>query len=435
MVCYRESEVKRILLITDLYPPDPGGRSEKMSRHVKYFFKKKVKIDVLCPTTSHAPTRYYLDSDKNNICWRIPPFFYKHLLSLKWQENFMPQTFWGKFLIRSKIIPLGYLRWIFPAYLYTKKLIFKRNIGLIITVSNPITMLLLGVLLKLTHPHLKFVAELRDPVTSCYRSKSDNFLAKIVERLVIKYADLIIEWKDFSSILLKDKYKLTSSYLCIENVGYDPEEWIEYRRTFSLSKDFPIKLIYTGGYYHDIVLWKLIFSAISKLIIKKIPIVLEYFGDWVEEQKMLLSDFPLLSDKVVIHGRVEKKICIKAYENCDALLYLLYPSSENIFKVTSKIYDYIASGKPIIGILPKNSASESILKKYSPYWLISLPSDWDKKFEYFEEELIKKIMFLYEIKRQNKNLKDFINYSIIPELSCEKSETIFVNSCLSLLNR
>ncbi len=434
MVYYRKNKL-RILLITDLYPPDPGGRSEKMLRHVKYFLKRKVNIDILCPATYHAPITYYIDSNKNdNICWRVPSILSKHLLSLKWQENFMPQTSLGKLLFKFKLVPLGYLRWIIPAYLFAKKLILERKIKLIITVSNPVTMLLLGILLKLVYPHIKYVAELRDPVTSYYRSKSSNFLGNIIERILIRYADLIIEWKDFSPILLKDKYKLNKTlYSCIENVGFDPDEWINYQRSFNLSNQLPLRFIYTGGYYGEVQLWELVFSSISKLVEKGIAIYLEYFGDWTNEQQYLLKKFPLLNKKVSIYGRVEKKICINKYEKADALLYLLDPNKENIFKVTSKVYDYIATSKPIIGILPKDSVAETILIKYNPDFIVSLPLSWYNNFEYFKKKLMDKMLFLYKIKKESKDLRTLINYPIISNFSCEKSENMFINTCLRLL--
>ncbi len=434
MVYYRKNQVKKILLITDLYPPDPGGRSEKMSRHVKYFLKKNVNIDVLCPATLYASKSYFLNSNKQSVCWRVSPIFFKYLKSLKWQENFLPQTTLGKFLIKFKIFPCGYLRWIVPAYLFVKRLILERDIGLIITVSNPVPILLLGMLLKSKYRNLKFIAELRDPLTSYYRSKLSNMLCSIMERLLLNYADLIIEWKDFSPILLKDKYKIKeSSYLCIENVGFDPDEWLNYKKKYNLSDKFPLRFVYTGGYYGEIKLWELFFSSMCELIKNDIQVCLDYYGDWVEEQQLLLEKFPLLFDKVIIHGRVKKEVCIKAYENADALLYLLEFNKENIFKITSKVYDYIAASKPVIGIVPKGSAIESVFLKYNPEFIISLPLTWYKDFIDFKKDLIEKFMFLYKIKKEKKDLYDLVNYSIISNFSCERSENVFVNACLKLL--
>jgi len=433
MVYYR-NKIKKILLITDLYPPDPGGRSEKMARHVKYFFKNNVSVDVLCPTTLTVSKNYFLNSNKESICWRVSPFFFKHLKSLKWQENFAPQTHLGKFLVNFKLFPRGYLRWIVPAYLFAKKLILERNIGLIITVSNPVPILLLGIFLKSRYPELKFVAELRDPLTSYYRSKVSNALCSVIEKLLIKHADLIIEWRDFSPVLLKDKYNLKSNYLCIENVGFDPEEWKNYKRNFNFE-DSSLKLIYTGGYYGEIKLWDLVFSVMSELSKNNISVHLDYYGDWVETQRELLKKFPLLSNKVTIHGRVKKEVCIKAYENADALLYLLEPNEENKFKVTSKVYDYIATAKPVVAILPKNSVVEGIFSKYSPELITSLPLNWYNNFISFKKILMEKISYLFKIKKEKKSLENLINYSIIPNFSCEKSESVFVNACLELLKR
>jgi len=375
----------RALLITDLFPPDPGGRSEKMFRHVKYLCKNGIEVDVLCPATLAAPVDYTI-AKTSSRCFRVKPFFWKHLASLKWQEGFAPISAIGRSYLRTKL-PGGYMRWLLPGFLRAQRLIVTRKIKVLIAVSNPLTNQLLGLVLIKAMPHLKLVAELRDPLTGYYRSRHSNYTNLFVEGLLAKYASAIIEWEDFLPNSFSDMHpEAYKKCVRITSVGFDADQYLGYDIDIPYSEE--LKIVYTGGYYGEKALWLFFLTTVSEMIEKGARIRFEYFGDWVAEQEEIRRDLPSPSAKwLVIYGRVSKEACIQASQKGHALLYLLDPNEENMGRVSSKIYDYFASRRPILAIVPQQSLAEKKVSTFSPDFILPMPLGWNGNSAVYQEKL------------------------------------------------
>lgn len=375
----------RVLLITDFFPPDPGGRSEKMYRHIKYLRKKGVDVDVFCPATRTVAEHYPIAGGAG-LCFRVKPLFWTHLSSLKWQEGFSPKSDIGRRYLRVKL-PVGYVRWFLPAFFNARRLIISRKIKVLIAVSNPVTTQFLGLALAKTTPHVKLVAELRDPLVGYYRSRHSDFINLFVERLLSKYAATIIEWGDFSPHPFAAKHsKASQKCVRIANVGFDPDQYGNYNP--DISDGDKLTIVYTGGYYGERGLWHLFLRTISEMVEQGARIRVEYFGDWVAEQEKIRQDLPSHSEKwLVIHGKVSKETCIQASRLGHTLLYLLDTNEENMGRVSSKLYDYFASRRPILAIVPQQSLAEKKISAFSPDFVLPMPLYWNGDYLSYREKL------------------------------------------------
>jgi len=419
------------LIITDLFPPDPGGRSEKMYRHIKYFNRQGINVDVLCPSTTIASASYPIEGFKST-CHRVRPFWAEHLASLKWQENFMAQSVLGTLWLKLKL-PSGYIRWILPAYIKACSLIRRNAITFIVGVSNPIATQLICILLKMSFRKICYVAELRDPVTGYYRSRHSNFVNKIIESCIVRMADCIVEWKDFTQFPVCRKYPfVTSSSIFIDNVGYDPDDYRKFQSIISYNKS--LNIIYTGGYYGEKDLWEILFIAIKKLIEKGLKIKIHYYGDWDKVQDALYKEINKNGSRwLKVYGRVPKNHCITACMKANATLYILDNNNENMKRISSKIYDYFACKRPILAIVPEDSLVETKIKSYDDRFILTIPVGIPINKKTSVIKLMDILENLYETFLEKK-LADGICYDE-SLYSCLEGENIFVKTIINHVTR
>jgi hypothetical protein len=393
--------ILRGLIITDLFPPDPGGRSEKMERHVKYFAKQGIIVDVLCPSTINA---YFSHGMGKNLgaCYRVKPLFMRQLASLKWQESFLPQTSIGEKWVKGKL-PSGYIRWILPAYLKAFSLIKKGKYDFIMGVSNPVSTQIICMLLKKTFKNLIYIAELRDPLVGYFRSTHANITNTLLERRIAKLSDTVVEWKDFTPNPLFQKYpNIFEKSLYIDNVGFDPDEYFGTFREMTYQNS--LNIVYTGGYYGEKELWELFFMAVHNLAGRGVNILVDYYGDWSVEQEL---SYNKLKNKDIVwlkkYGRVPKTKCIDACMAGNAMLYILDANEENLQRIGSKVYDYFACGRPILAIVPERSRVEKKIQEFnnSDDYSLSIPLNISIDRECLSQKLMKKIELLYERFKKN----------------------------------
>ena len=356
----------KVLMITDLFPPDMGGRADKMARHVRYFSKFNLQVTVVCPTTLRQ-SQDIIASDGGGV-FRVSPFLNNIFPSLKWQENYGRRE---KPYFLTRLLPKGYIRWVVPAFFKSMKLIKEEGIERVICVSNPVTMQIIGVLLKLRYPKLRYIAELRDPVIGYYRSRHSEVFNRFILWAIFKFANKVVEWSDFSPYDISSEFPGAKKKYCrIDMVGYDPYDFdvpvaVE-------SKAAVLNIVFTGGYYGEDQEWRIFFNALSGFVATHGYVVeFNYYGHWPDQlQQMVDEAFNHLGGVIKVHGFVSKKECVVKMLEADLLLYLLHDSEENRNRVSSKVYDYIATGIPVISFMPSTSLVKRKLEPLYPEFIV-----------------------------------------------------------------
>lgn len=419
-----------ILLITDQFPSDPSGRSEKMFRHARYTYLNDMNMHVVCPKTLNAPNSDGLFSGSIK-CWRVTPWLWNHLNSLFWHENFRPVNKLGELYARS-FFPGGYLRWFFPAFFFCYRLIKSRGIQVVVTVSNPITMHLIGMALKACMPNIKLVAELRDPIVGYYRSRHNEHLMKIMEICVSRFAAKVIEWADFCPDPITHRISgLEKKYVRIQNVGYDDKDYEGYQETISYGDE--LRLVYTGGYYGEKKLWCMMLEAISSIVEKGEKIRVDYYGVWSKDQETVREKIKDQgSSWLHLHGTVPKRVCVNACQESHAQIFLLKTDDDNKGRISSKIYDYFASQRPIIGLVPKNSMVEKKINQNPGNYLLGLDDHWENEYNSYKEQLMTIITQLIEDQQSRK--LTFLSKDMLKQYSCGFSEREWVDTVKGLIS-
>jgi glycosyltransferase involved in cell wall biosynthesis len=310
-----------------------------------------------------------------------------------------------KFIKRFFIHPDDQIGWLPFAYFHAVNSIRKNNIKAIYSSSGPITCHLIAYLIK-KRTGIPWVADFRDewfeaPNHDMPTNLHRKFHFKI-EKLVVKSTDKIV---CMAPIFAKFLTKHTNQHHKFTTIpaGFDPDDVI-------CEKDIDSKkfnLTFTGLFYNTFRP-KGLLQAASDLIeegkIAKEEIVIKFVGgnslsDLNYEDKFKICEFT---------GFLPRKEAIR-HAATSSVLLLLLSSDRGKDVIPSKIFEYLASGKTILAIVPSNGEVANIVRKTKS----GIVADFGKV-----NEIKTAILELYSMWQKNelgktRDIKDIEKYSQI----------------------
>lgn len=378
----------KVLIITYYFPPSGGAGVQRWLKFCKYLPSCGIKPIVLTVDEQYASypqidTSLSEDIPKD-LCviktkTREVLQLYKRF-SLKGQ---LPHTGFAnvskpsfaqkcmKFIRGNFFLPDPRKGWNKFAYKEACRLIEEENITTVVTTSPPHSSQLIGWRLKRHYPHIKWVADLRDPWTELYANKDlfqTCFSKKINERMekkVLNTADEIItvspscasifaskcnrlvrvvtngyDEKDFEGMTVSPESKFTISYVGALSPLYETDTLLVALQQLSDEERSKIKIRFVGGAFADIK---------SKLQALKID------TEWVDY--------------------VQHQQAIKYMYQTDLLLLLFPQQSDNKGILTGKLFEYMATGKPILMIGFKDGDAANILQQYEEKGVFAFGED------------------------------------------------------------
>lgn len=287
------------------------------------------------------------------------------------------------------IVPDSQMPWIPIAANEGMRLIKKHKIEVIYSTVNPWSDHIIGAVIKrLTG--LPWVADYRDAWNLnpylVHSSKARKEIQLFLEKQVIKLADKVI----FTTEGTKKDYNRmfgNGKFVTIQN-GFDTDDFISIKP----KKFLKFTILYSGSIWPYRRPYYFI-SAISSWI-KKYPeirkdIMINFLGILDEETKSFIRK-KNLEDIVSLTGYLSHKESISLLLGADVLLLTINGGGESI--LTGKIFEYLASGKPILALIPPLGVAADLLIKEGRGEFIVEPRD--------VESIENKIMSLY-IKYKN----------------------------------
>ncbi|MFH1890119.1 MAG: hypothetical protein ABIJ91_00945 [Candidatus Kuenenbacteria bacterium] len=270
-------------------------------------------------------------------------------------------------------------------YKKIKGLVKKHNINLIYSFSNPIASNIIGTMLS-KRLGIKFVASFSDPWYDSPLQRFTHLERRGVfkrEKFIIENSNKVIFCNDVAQKLIMKKY---------------PEKWLEKTAViphcFDL-KDYPevkndkastvplespeqqqrdsndkFLISHIGAFYPERNP-KPLFTALSAVLKSKPELkgkvklnliggTSNYTGYRLDDLKNLLKSYNIEGIAEIIPP-VEYKESLRQMKLSDLLIVIDANYAGSPF-LTSKAIDYLGSGNPIIGITPKNSPTDSLLK-------------------------------------------------------------------------
>lgn len=268
-----------------------------------------------------------------------------------------------RFIRGNFFIPDARIGWNKFAIEKARELIQLHAIDTVITSSPPHSTQLIGLQLKKEF-NLKWLADLRDPWTEIYYNKllfRTNWAKKIdyrYEQACLQNADtLIVVSEDIKRRLGEARETILEKTHVIPN-GFDEEDF-SHERT---KNDAGIKYIsYVGnlGLQYPIEEFLKTFSELVKVDEQwRIRFVGNVSDVLITEiQKLGLEKW------VEFTPYVEHKKAVEYMINSDLLLLIIPNTENNKGILTGKLFEYIATGNPIIYIGPEDGDALEILKR------------------------------------------------------------------------
>ena len=224
---------------------------------------------------------------------------------------------------------------------------------------------LIGLRLKKKYPHLRWIADFRDPWTewgmwdTLMVSPTVRAIHKKMERRVLAHADEIITITPF---YVRRFEKLSGKRVRLLTNGYDEDDFkgIVYRR----EDKFVIRHVGLINEKCD----PRPFMRALQLELKEQPafaeaLRLEFIGEVHPDFRDFVGANPDLGKVTVFTGNVPHDDLIPLYGSSSLLLLILtgYKDAEGF--LPGKLFEYFASGLPVLGVGPADGDAAELLRE------------------------------------------------------------------------
>jgi hypothetical protein len=395
-----KTEPKKLLIITYYWPPAGGPGVQRWLKFVKYLPDFDIQPIVYVPEN---PTYPIVDegllsevSDKAIVLKNkiFEPYQLAGFLSKKETKKISSgiipaakkQSFLERMLlwIRGNLfIPDARFLWVNPSVKYLKEYIQEHKIDTIITSGPPHSLHLIGLKLKQSL-NINWYADFRDPWTTIGYHKALKLSSyadkkhKQLEKAVLNGADCII----VTSKTTKAEFKLlTHTRIEVITNGYDVENVAKQ------SLDEKFTMAHIGSFLSDRnpkVLWEVLQELIAENTLFATHFQLKLIGKVSQEILDSIAKYTLM-DYCNNLGYVSHIEAIQHQRKSQVLLLIEIDSPETRSIIPGKLFEYMASERPIIAIGPKDSDFAEIITS----------TNTGVFFTYNEKEHLKKTIISY----------------------------------------
>jgi glycosyltransferase involved in cell wall biosynthesis len=372
--------VKKVLIITYYWPPSGGSGVQRWLKFVKYLPEFGIQPIVLTvdPEFATYPARdesLLRDIAPELIIYRTkskdlldlyrkvsgkeaPHSGFANEKKIRWTDKVF------RFIRGNFFIPDARIGWNKFALEEARKIIREHNIDTIITSSPPHSTQLIGLQLKKEFP-LTWIADLRDPWSELFYNK-ELFRTKLakkrdnrLEESVLNAADQLVVVSDaIRRSFAKGKKEVLNKIHVIPN-GFDESDFPD-----SIPrKDSKIRYIsYIGnlGPQYPVTGFLKAFSVFSK---DHEDWKLRFIGNCHPGVKRNVEELDL-KNKVEFISYVPHNEAVNYMISSDALLMIIPEIEKNKGILTGKLFEYIASSRPVINIGPTDGDAARILSEF-----------------------------------------------------------------------
>ncbi|MDX5348234.1 MAG: glycosyltransferase family 4 protein [Hymenobacteraceae bacterium] len=371
----------KVLIVTYYWPPSGGAGVQRCLKFVKHLPEFGIEPTVVTVKEDEASYPVIDNSLQQDVPDNVrvirtsttEPFeYYKKLTGKKEipfggfandkNESFTQKIF--KFLRGNLFIPDPRVGWNRHALKAIKKLLKEEQFDAVITSSPPHSTQLIGLKLKKKFPDLKWIADMRDPWTDIYYYNELNHtaLAKKLdasyEKDVIQHADaMMVVSDDMKRMFLNKAVTISPDKIQVVPNGFDEADFVY---PSAPSKDEFI-ITYTGT-ITEVYNIEAFLKALATVRQQnpQIKYKLRFVGKIAQQVLRQIQQAGLEPvTEIVPYVPHEESI---QYMMQSTMLLMAIPDVPNNFGiVTGKLFEYLASNKPIICIGPIHSDVDAII--------------------------------------------------------------------------
>lgn len=244
----------------------------------------------------------------------------------------------------------------------------KSPIDLLITAGPPHSTHLSGKYLKSKFKEIKWIADFHDAWTDIiyykqlYHTGIARWLDANMERKVLEQADGILAvGEEYQKRLLTKSNHIDSNKWCILRMAYDEKAFENGILPAIYLPGEPLKIIYTGTIsdnYHPEILFESIRAL--KQLHPKFEVELHFAGILSENVRNAIVDTGL-SQQLTEHGYLSHQAVISLLRSGNLLLLVNPHIEQERMVIPGKIYEYLASGVPILNITDPQAETAKII--------------------------------------------------------------------------
>lgn len=349
---------RRVLFITYNFPPHGGAGVQRSLKFVKYLPQFNWDPWIVTSSVDSSPILdHSLEAEipPNIQIERVPGFSINRLIA---KANRFHLTRFAVLINLFLQIPDAAYFWSINTRPIIENLIKRANPDVVYTSSGPYSTHLIGYWVKQQFG-IPWLADFRDPWSNnllipylpLYRAYNRR-----LERQVLNFADRVVcVSKPWLNELLANSNRSADNFITITN-GYDEQDIAPL--PFQPPKP-PFTITHIGSFYRNRKPAEFI-QALTRLIengsIPPEAIQVLFIG------KNSDRDVPS-TPYIKTIGYVPHKELEKYRSDTDVFLLILDTSPENVGNHSGKIFEYMASNRPILGIVPKNGVAQELLEK------------------------------------------------------------------------
>jgi glycosyltransferase involved in cell wall biosynthesis len=370
--------MRKLLIITYYWPPSGGAGVQRWLKFTKYLPQYGWQLYILTVDPAYATWPSIDKSLEAEVDAGLKIFRTKATDWFKLysgDKSKIPsagfakstdQSLKGKiarFIRGNFFIPDPRRGWNRHALKKASELIATENITHIITSSPPHSSQLIGLKIKRKYPSLTWIADLRDTWTDIYYYKLfyptviSKAIDKFYERKVIRKADRIISVGNNLASAFASKVKDADRKLFVVPNGYDEQDFDSVPRInperFTITYSGTISESYPVG---------ALLKALSELRLNKHDFLLRFVGSVPEHTANKISSI-IGSSNVEFLPYMEHKEAVRLICTSSLLLLIIPEAEKNNAITPGKVFEYIATGKPVLYIGPPDGDAAYHLKR------------------------------------------------------------------------
>lgn len=284
--------------------------------------------------------------------------------------------------------------WVKPSVKFLRDFLKKEGIQTLITTGPPHSLHLIGLKLKKENPDFKWIADFRDPWTQISyhsqlklteRSKKKH---RELEKEVLKTADCVIATSFTDAVKYR---KAGAKRVEVITNGFEEKDFQDLNKKGSDTEYFT--LTYSGGLEaarNPRPVWEALEEIIREDDEFAKEFKLEFFGNLSEEVKKSILTHGL-KNNLIERGYVSHKEAVEGICTSELLLLTNFPDEKSKGIIPGKLFEYIATGNPILAIGPKDGDVGRILEE----------KKGGRYFDYSQKEEIKE--YILQIRNEWKS--------------------------------
>ena len=405
--------MKKVLVITYYWPPSGGPGVQRWLKFVKYFPEFNVEPYILTVDPDKAnypiidPTLEAEVSDKIKV-YRTNSFEFYNLYKKLTGSKEVPYSGFanesepgilkkvGRFVRGNFFLPDPRKGWNKYAYKKAVEIIKAENIDTIITTSPPHSTQLIGLKLK-KNLNVKWIADLRDPWTDIYYynkfypTKIAKGIDEKYELEVLRNADAVtVVSNDIKRMFIAKSVEVDPEKIKVIPNGYDEDDF-----SFPSNPSKEKFIITYSGTLTETYGMETFFDMLKDLDedIKKV-LQINFIGKVSNAVKHQIDESNL-TDLFEFKPYVPHSEAIQNLMHSTVLLLAIPKVPNNKGILTGKIFEYLASKKPVIGIGPVDGDAAAILTE----------TNGGKMFNYGDVDGLKAFFLkLYQKWSENRNI-------------------------------